>query len=80
MWGTGAVLRVGSVVYLEYYEDHGGGSCQDGATGDLDNPIHSNTFFFQVTLVKEQLLGREKEVQDMSNSLEQWREEVTSFI
>merc|ERR1719192_471416 len=30
----------------------------------------------QVTLVKEQLLGREKEVQDMSNSLEQWREEV----
>ena len=35
---------------------------------------------FQVTLVKEQLLGREKEVQDMSNSLEQWREEVTSTI
>ena len=33
-----------------------------------------------MTLVKEQLLGREKEVQDMSNSLEQWREEVTSFI
>ena len=39
-----------------------------------------NTFIFQVTLVKEQLLGREKEVQDMSNSLEQWREEVTSTI
>ena len=33
-----------------------------------------------MTLVKEQLVGREKEVQDMNNSLEQWREEVTSTI
>ena len=31
----------------------------------------------QVTLVKEKLASREKEVQDLTNSLQQWREEVT---
>ena len=30
----------------------------------------------QVTLVKERLASREKEVQDLTNSLQQWREEV----
>ena len=33
--------------------------------------------FGQVTLVKEKLASREKEVQDLTNSLQQWREEVT---
>ena len=34
--------------------------------------------FDQVTLVKEKLASREKDVQDLTNSLQQWREEVTT--